>query len=57
MKVCTVIGFPLGAASPETKAFETRQAIADGAGEVDMVINIGALKTAIREQWNMTSGR
>lgn len=44
VKVCTVIGFPLGAASPETKAFETRQAIADGAGEVDMVINIGALK-------------
>ncbi|CAI8725784.1 Deoxyribose-phosphate aldolase [Bacillus licheniformis] len=44
VKVCTVIGFPLGAAIPETKAFETRQAIADGAGEVDMVINIGALK-------------
>ena len=44
VKVCTVIGFPLGAASPETKAFETRQAIADGADEVDMVINIGALK-------------
>ncbi|MPQ24563.1 deoxyribose-phosphate aldolase [Bacillus paralicheniformis] len=44
VKVCTVIGFPLGAASPETKAFETKQAIADGAGEVDMVINIGALK-------------
>ncbi|MCY7778384.1 deoxyribose-phosphate aldolase [Bacillus haynesii] len=44
VKVCTVIGFPLGATSPETKAFETKQAIADGAGEVDMVINIGALK-------------
>ncbi|MEC1416920.1 deoxyribose-phosphate aldolase [Bacillus haynesii] len=44
VKVCTVIGFSLGAASPETKAFETKQAIADGAGEVDMVINIGALK-------------
>ncbi|MSN97681.1 deoxyribose-phosphate aldolase [Bacillus paralicheniformis] len=44
VKVCTVIGFPLGAASPETKAFETKQAIADGSGEVDMVINIGALK-------------
>lgn len=40
---CT-IGFPLGANTPEVKAFETRQAIADGAGEVDMVINIGALK-------------
>ncbi|MCY9181714.1 deoxyribose-phosphate aldolase [Bacillus haynesii] len=44
VKVCTVIGFPLGATSSETKAFETKQAIADGAGEVDMVINIGALK-------------
>ncbi|MCY8755099.1 deoxyribose-phosphate aldolase [Bacillus haynesii] len=44
VKVCTVIGFPLGATSLETKAFETKQAIADGAGEVDMVINIGALK-------------
>ncbi|MEK3789289.1 deoxyribose-phosphate aldolase [Paenibacillus sp. FSL K6-1230] len=44
VKVCTVIGFPLGASTPETKAFETGDAIAKGATEVDMVINIGALK-------------
>lgn len=44
VKVCTVIGFPHGANSPATKAFETRTAIAEGAQEVDMVINIGALK-------------
>lgn len=42
--VCTVIGFPLGANTPETKAFETKNAIENGATEVDMVINIGALK-------------
>ncbi|WP_294561763.1 deoxyribose-phosphate aldolase [uncultured Traorella sp.] len=41
--VCTVIGFPLGATTSETKAFETKQAIAQGADEVDMVMNIGAL--------------
>jgi deoxyribose-phosphate aldolase len=44
VKVCTVIGFPLGANTSATKAFETQDAIADGADEVDMVINIGALK-------------
>ncbi|MFJ7637259.1 deoxyribose-phosphate aldolase [Peribacillus sp. NPDC097206] len=44
VKVCTVIGFPLGASTPETKAFETKDAISNGAHEVDMVINIGALK-------------
>jgi len=43
-KVCTVIGFPLGATSSETKAFETETAIRQGATEIDMVINIGALK-------------
>ena len=43
--VCTVIGFPLGATLPDVKAYETRRAIFDGAGEVDMVINIGALKS------------
>ncbi|QHA92643.1 deoxyribose-phosphate aldolase [Bacillus sp. N1-1] len=43
-KVCTVIGFPLGAVTTETKAFETKDAIQKGATEVDMVINIGALK-------------
>lgn len=44
VKVCTVIGFPLGASAPEVKAFEAAHAIGQGAGEVDMVINIGALK-------------
>ncbi|MDL4841495.1 deoxyribose-phosphate aldolase [Aquibacillus rhizosphaerae] len=44
VKVCTVIGFPLGATTSETKSFETEQAIKNGATEVDMVINIGALK-------------
>ena len=43
--VCTVIGFPLGANTTDTKVFETRRAIFDGAGEVDMVVNIGALKS------------
>jgi deoxyribose-phosphate aldolase len=43
--VCTVIGFPLGATLADVKAFETRRAIFDGAREVDMVINIGALKS------------
>lgn len=45
VKVCTVIGFPLGATTSETKAFETVNAIHNGAKEVDMVINIGALKS------------
>lgn len=44
VKVCTVIGFPLGANTMEVKAFETKDAIAKGADEVDMVINIGRLK-------------
>jgi deoxyribose-phosphate aldolase len=44
VKVCTVIGFPLGATLPAVKAFETERVIALGAQEVDMVINIGALK-------------
>jgi deoxyribose-phosphate aldolase len=44
VKACTVIGFPLGASSSIVKAVETRDAIANGAQEVDMVINIGALK-------------
>ena len=43
--VCTVVGFPLGATPPDVKAYETQQAIDDGATEVDMVINIGALKS------------
>lgn len=44
VKVCTVIGFPLGASTSATKAFETKDAIEKGATEVDMVLNIGALK-------------
>jgi deoxyribose-phosphate aldolase len=43
--VCTVIGFPLGATLPEVKAFEAERAIAAGACEIDMVINVGALKS------------
>ncbi|NIM92609.1 MAG: deoxyribose-phosphate aldolase [Anaerolineales bacterium] len=43
--VCTVVGFPLGATPTDVKVFETQQAIRDGATEVDMVINIGALKS------------
>lgn len=46
VKICTVIGFPLGANSSKVKAFETDTAIKDGADEVDMVINVGALKQA-----------
>jgi deoxyribose-phosphate aldolase len=45
VKVCSVVGFPLGATTPDTKGYETRRVIFDGAGEVDMVINIGALKS------------
>ncbi|RKZ31417.1 deoxyribose-phosphate aldolase [bacterium] len=44
-KVCTVIGFPLGTTTTETKVFEAKQAKKDGAEEFDMVINIGALKS------------
>ena len=53
VKVCTVIGFPLGAMSSKAKAFETSDAIANGANEVDMVLNIGEMKAghydAVRE--------
>lgn len=44
--VCTVVGFPLGASTTITKVTETLQAIVDGATEIDMVINIGALKSS-----------
>jgi deoxyribose-phosphate aldolase len=44
VKVCTVIGFPLGASAPDVKIFETETALREGATEIDMVINIGALK-------------
>jgi len=45
-RVCTVAGFPLGATPPEVKAYEAARAVADGACEVDMVLNVGALKSA-----------
>ncbi|MBB4825766.1 deoxyribose-phosphate aldolase [Sporosarcina luteola] len=45
VKVCTVIGFPLGASTSKAKAFETADAIQKGAQEIDMVINVGALKS------------
>jgi deoxyribose-phosphate aldolase len=48
VKVCTVIGFPLGANITQVKVFEAMSAIVDGAAEVDMVINIGALKSGNR---------
>jgi deoxyribose-phosphate aldolase len=65
VKVCTVVGFPLGANSSATKAFETTQAIKDGADEIDMVINIGAIKSQkhllveedIREVVNAAAGK
>lgn len=44
VRVCSVVGFPLGAAAPDVKAYEALRAIQDGASEIDMVINIGALK-------------
>lgn len=44
VKTCVVVGFPLGAMSTEAKSFETKKAVKDGAEEIDMVINIGALK-------------
>ena len=44
VKVCCVVGFPLGAMATKSKAAETRQAVKDGADEIDMVINIGAAK-------------
>jgi len=45
VRVCSVVGFPLGANKPEVKAFEAERAINDGAHEIDMVINVGALKS------------
>ena len=45
VKVCTVVGFPLGATTSAVKAFETKEAILNGADEIDMVINVGALKS------------
>ena len=45
VKVCSVVGFPLGAMTSRAKAFETREAVSDGAAEIDMVINVGLLKS------------
>jgi deoxyribose-phosphate aldolase len=45
VKICTVVGFPLGSMTTEAKAFETRDAVAKGAHEIDMVINVGKLKS------------
>ncbi|MGI4856628.1 MAG: deoxyribose-phosphate aldolase [Janthinobacterium lividum] len=47
VKVCAVVGFPLGAGLSDTKAFEAQRAIAAGAGEIDMVLNIGWLKDGL----------
>lgn len=52
VKVCTVIGFPQGVNTPAVKAFETEQAILDGADEVDMVVNMGAIKS---ENWDLVT--
>ena len=49
VRVCAVAGFPLGAVTPDAKSYEARRAIVDGAREVDMVINIGALKSGALE--------
>jgi len=60
VRVCTVVGFPLGATTKEAKAFEASQAIENGAAEIDMVINIGALKSgrldAVKEDIKAVAG-
>ncbi len=50
VRTCTVVGFPLGAGMPEIKAQEARRAVSQGANEIDMVINVGALKSG-RDDW------
>lgn len=50
VSVCTVVGFPLGATTTEAKVFETKEAIKHGASEIDMVINIGAVKN---KDWDL----
>jgi len=45
VKVCAVIGFPLGVQTPKTKAFEAMEVVSKGASEIDMVMNIGGLKS------------
>jgi len=53
VKVCTVVGFPLGATTTKTKVFEAKEAVENGATEVDMVINIGAAKSG---DWDLVKG-
>ncbi|MEJ7605958.1 MAG: deoxyribose-phosphate aldolase [Bryobacteraceae bacterium] len=55
VKVCSVVGFPLGASATETKRAETEAAIRCGAREIDMVINIGALKSGMKKRSALTS--
>ncbi len=50
VKVCTVIGFPLGATTTKTKVAETKEAIENGAGEIDMVLNVGTVKSGDYDQ-------
>jgi deoxyribose-phosphate aldolase len=50
IRVCTVVGFPLGASAPEAKAFEAAQAVKDGAAEVDMVLDLGAAREGAWER-------
>ncbi|NLM97223.1 MAG: deoxyribose-phosphate aldolase [Halanaerobiaceae bacterium] len=50
VKVSTVVGFPLGASTSETKAYETRNAVKNGAQEIDMVMNLGAFKSGAHDQ-------
>lgn len=49
VKVCSVVGFPLGVSTPETKAFETSETIKNGADEIDMVMNIGAIRSGLED--------
>lgn len=50
IEICSVVGFPLGAMTSRSKAFEAREAVSDGATEIDMVINVGALKSGDYER-------
>lgn len=54
VKVCTVIGFPLGANTTQTKIFEAKDALSNGADELDMVVNLGAVKPKIGTRYSKT---
>mgnify|MGYP001551043120 CR=1 FL=1 len=54
---CSVVGFPLGASSPAVKAFETRAAVEAGAAEIDMVIDVGSLRTGDLDRVEALGGR